>query len=120
MRFLIVDDSETSQAIIQSVVTSMGHKVAGIAVNGRDALEKFTSLQPDVVVLDVIMPVVNGLDALKDIRSRDPNALVIMISSTRSPQTALECQQAGASFFLYKSMLMTDLPKIIHKIQTQA
>ncbi len=102
MRLLIVDDSEIRLQQLRQIVTEIGHEVIGMAKDGQEAVERFRSLHPDAVIMDLIMPRMNGLDALREILAVDPDANVVIASSMRSPESALECERNGARFYLHK------------------
>ncbi len=79
---LLVDDSATIRNLLRSVLLrEEGIQVCGVARNGRDALERIESLSPDIVVLDIEMPVMSGLEVLPRLRQRWPELPVIMFSS---------------------------------------
>ncbi|MDH4120208.1 MAG: response regulator [Deltaproteobacteria bacterium] len=116
MRFLIVDDSEASQFMLGKFVESMGHQVAAKAGNGEEAVAAYVANRPDAVIMDLIMPKMNGQEALRAIRTHDPGARVVMISSMRSPQTALACKEDGASYFLFKPVRLEEFRNVIEKL----
>lgn len=116
MRFLIVDDAETSLKCLQRMLEALGHEVAGTARNGVDAVQAYTRLHPDVVIMDVIMPRMNGLDALRTIRAQDPHARVVLVSSLQSCQTALEGERLGALYCLAKPYEECKLRKVLDEI----
>ncbi|MBQ2802326.1 MAG: response regulator [Lachnospiraceae bacterium] len=62
---LIVDDSRTSRKILSNILTAQGYVIVGEAIDGKDGVEKFKELKPDIVTLDITMPVMDGLEALK-------------------------------------------------------
>jgi two-component system chemotaxis response regulator CheY len=116
MRFLIVDDSETSRKHLRQVIAETGHTVVGEGCDGEEAVALYDALRPDVVVLDVIMPKLNGIDALRAIRAIDAQAAVVMTCSLRSCETAFECERCGALYFLTKPFQDAALRNVIAKL----
>lgn len=119
MRFLIVDDSKAPLKILAKLIAQMGHQVVGTAHNGQEAVDKFQQLNPDVVVMDVIMPRLNGLDALDIIHRTNPRAKVVMASSLRSCDTAMEAERRGASFFLCKPYQESHLRQVVARLEKE-
>lgn len=116
MRFLIVDDSEDPLIYLEEFLLDMGHQVVAMARNGQEAVELFLGERPDAVVMDVIMPRLNGLDALDKIREIDASVPVVMTSCLRSCETALEAEDRGAVFCLFKPFDPIRLRKVINKL----
>ena len=105
IRVLVVDDSPFMRGVLPpKIEADPRFKVVGTAVDGRDAIEKVLSLQPDVVTLDIDMPVMNGLDALREI-VRQSTASVVMLSARTEQGAAitLEALALGAVDFIPKS-----------------
>jgi two-component system chemotaxis response regulator CheB len=105
IRVLVVDDSALMRKIISDMINSESDmEVVDIARNGQDMLDKINKYNPDVITLDVEMPVMDGITALKEIRKRNYNISVIMLSSVSKTGTALtmECLEAGAFDFVSK------------------
>ena len=119
MRFLIVDDAEAPLKVLHQVITDMGHDVVGSARNGQEAVEAYARLRPDVVIMDLIMPKLNGLEALKVICQSNARASVIIASSLKSCQTALEAERLGASYCLSKPFSIVQLRKIITRLSNK-
>lgn len=119
MRFLIVDDSDVPLKFLDRFLTQAGHQVAGIARNGQEAVEQAGRLNPDVIVMDVIMPRLNGLEALEIIHRDHPRVRVIMASGLRSCDTAIESEKRGASFFLCKPFQESQLRKVISLLEQE-
>ena len=68
-KVLIVDDSRTSRKILRGILEENGHEVIDEAVDGQDGVKKFQALKPDVVTMDITMPVLDGMEALKMIKA---------------------------------------------------
>ncbi len=104
VRVLITDDSAFMRKIITDILSAHpGIEVAGTARNGSDAVRKAASLQPDVITMDVEMPVMDGLTALKEILSSRPVPVVMVSSLTREgAETTLQALASGAVDFICK------------------
>lgn len=101
-RILIVDDSTVMRKIISQILRSEMYDVCGEASNGQEAIEMYQELKPDVVTLDVNMPIKDGLTTLKEILAIDPKALVVMLTSEGEQKMVLEAIQAGAKYYVVK------------------
>jgi two-component system chemotaxis response regulator CheB len=102
---LIVDDSVVVRGVISSLLTEDPDlEVVGTAANGKLGLEKISRVNPDVVLLDIEMPVMNGLEMLKKLRKRDPRLPVIMFSSLteRGAAATLDALLLGANDYVAK------------------
>lgn len=107
LRVLVVDDSAFfRQVIAEALSKDAGLKVAGVARDGRDAVEKVRQLRPDVVTLDVNMPELNGLEALRAIMRECPTPVVMLSSvTTEGAEETIQALQEGAVDFLCKPSL---------------
>lgn len=101
-RILIVDDSQIYRDILKRLLEGGGHSVVGEAVNGRDGVEKYKELLPDLTTLDITMPLLDGIDALREIMEFDPCAQVVMVSSSAQSSKVVEATMLGAADFLSK------------------
>ena len=99
---LIVDDLPFMRAVIRDIVKRAGFAVAGEAVNGRQGVGLYRSRKPDVVLLDITMPVMDGITALKHIMITDPAARVIMCSALGQQRLIIRSIQIGAKDFITK------------------
>jgi len=79
-RVLIVDDEPDIRLVVRVFATSIGHEIVAEAADGREAIEQARQHQPEVVILDVMMPGMTGLEALPEIRAACPDATVIIFS----------------------------------------
>jgi CheY-like chemotaxis protein len=77
---LIVDDNTNIRYLIRTFLESMGYTVCGEAVDGVDALEKATELQPDLILLDMLMPRMNGIEAAAALKRSQPRVPIILFS----------------------------------------
>ncbi|MBQ8199042.1 MAG: response regulator [Lachnospiraceae bacterium] len=115
-KILIVDDSRTSRKMLRTILESNGHEVVDEAVNGQDGVQKFQSLKPDVVTLDITMPVVDGVEALKMIKALDANSKVIMVTAAGQKNKMIDCIKAGANEFLTKPFDQQEIIDVIAKM----
>ncbi len=105
IRVLIVDD----QALIRTgIATLLARKadieVVGQAANGREALELVATLDPDVVLMDVMMPVMDGVEATRQLTQRGPRPAVIMLTTFHDDERVLQSIAAGARGYLLKDV----------------
>jgi two-component system chemotaxis response regulator CheB len=104
-RILIVDDSAVMRSLLRSVICAEeGLEVAGTAGDGESALSAIESLHPDLILLDVEMPVMDGLATLRQMRARGHKIPVIMCSSLtqRGAQVTIEALACGAADYVAK------------------
>ena len=104
IRVLIVDDHAVVRDGIRSVLTlQRDMQVVGEAVNGKEALDKTRELIPDVVVMDIVMPVMNGLDAAREICQKYKSAKVLMLTQYDDEENVLASKKMGAVGFIPKA-----------------
>jgi DNA-binding NarL/FixJ family response regulator len=91
-------------------------EVVGAVADGRALLDAAPALRPDIVVLDVAMPLLNGLDAARQLRQRMPEVKVIFLTVSEDPDLAAEAFRAGASGFLLKNSAASELTQAIEEV----
>ncbi len=103
-RILVVDDSIVAAQQITGVLTDItGYEVVGHARNGAEALKLYGQLQPDVVMMDLVMPVMDGLQALRALRGMDAAVRVIVVSSVGGVESKVtEALRFGAAAVVVK------------------
>jgi DNA-binding NarL/FixJ family response regulator len=91
-------------------------EVVGAVADGRALLDAVPALRPDIVVLDIAMPLLNGLDAARQLRQRMPEVKVIFLTVSEDPDLAAEAFRAGASGFLLKNSAASELTQAIEEV----
>jgi two-component system chemotaxis response regulator CheY len=99
---LIVDDSRFMRQWLRRIIQQQPTCTIIEASNGKEAVEQYKKYQPDLVLMDIIMPQMTGLEALKDMIDYDHEAKVIMCSSMGTKQHVLEALNIGAKDFVVK------------------
>ncbi len=99
---VVADDSAFARKNIAKVVAQVGGTVIGEAANGNEALELYIKLQPDILLLDITMPLLDGVDTLRKIVELDKNAKVIMVSSIGHKEMIWRALCLGAKHFITK------------------
>ena len=99
---LVVDDTLFTRVAISNMFSEWGYEVVGNAVNGKEAVAMYRELQPDLVTMDVTMPVMTGIAAVKEIIPEFPKAKIIMITALGQQKLILEAIENGAKDFITK------------------
>jgi DNA-binding NarL/FixJ family response regulator len=103
-RILVVDDTQAIRRSLRlRIETETDWEVCGEAENGRDAIERVKELQPDVVLMDLSMPVMNGLDAARRIKAIAPSTHILMFTLHTYPQLLDEARKVGIANVVSKS-----------------
>ena len=117
IRVLTVDDHPLLRSGIEAALQRAEDiLVVGEAANGQEAVESFRTLQPDVTLMDLQMPVMNGIDAILTIRTDFPAARFVVLTTYEGDVQALRALKAGATGYLLKSMLREELIDTIRTI----
>lgn len=112
---LVVDDAQFMRMMLKDILTKAGHTVIGEASNGKEAIERYKQLKPDLVTLDITMPEMDGIQALKGIRAEDPNAKCVMCSAMGQQAMVIEAIQTGAKDFIVKPFQAERVIEAINK-----
>lgn len=100
-RILVVDDAAFMRLRLATLLQEAGHTVIE-ATNGAEAVEQYQREKPDLVLMDITMPVMDGLAAIEAIRGADPDARIIVCSSMGQQAIVLRAIQGGAKDFIVK------------------
>ncbi|WP_057913557.1 response regulator [Peribacillus muralis] len=101
-RILIVDDAKFMRMTLSNILLKAGHEVIGEGENGKEAIDLYRHLQPDLVTMDITMPLMSGLEAVKEIKKEFRAAKVIMCSAMGQQKMVVEAIEAGAKDFIVK------------------
>lgn len=116
-RILLIDDSEFMRSRLKEIVESLDKIVVGEAENGKQGIELYKSLKPDLVFLDINMPELSGRDALIQIIKHDPDAQVIMCSTFGEEKLIAQCIQEGAIYYILKPFVREKVVNVIKEIE---
>jgi len=118
IRVLVADDHTiVRRGFVSLLSLADGVEVVGEAENGREAVEKAMLLLPDVVLLDINMPVLNGLQATQQIRQKAPEVKVLIVTAHDNDEYVLQVVRSGASGYLLKNTSAEDLFAAIRAVQ---
>jgi two-component system chemotaxis response regulator CheY len=101
-KILIVDDSKTSRKFLKTMLEEAGHEIVGEALDGAEGVRKYKELKPDLVTMDITMPILDGIEAVKVIVEEDPAAKVIMVTAAGQKSNMVEALKSGAADFIQK------------------
>src|ERR1700691_2121799 len=117
IRILAVDDHPLLRAGVAALIrTQPDLAIVGEASSGREAIESFRSLRPDVTLMDLQMPDMDGIDAILAIRSEFPNARVIVLTTYEGDALAYRALKAGARAYILKSLVRKELLSAIRAV----
>ena len=102
-RIITVDDAPIIRLMIKDVLVECGKfDVVAECSNGREAVEKYKELKPDLVTMDIIMPEMDGIQALEEILKFDPNAKVVMVTAIDQRESLMKAIRLGATDYIVK------------------
>lgn len=113
-RVLVVDDANFMRMQCAKVLRGSGYEVVE-ATDGADAVEKYRSMQPDLVLMDVTMPNMDGIAAVQAIRGESPDARIVMVSATGQQSMVMTAIEAGALDFVLKPFQPDRLLQAVQK-----
>ena len=115
-KILLVDDAAFMRKMIKDTLSKNGYTELYEAVDGLDAVEKFTQIAPDLVIMDITMPNMDGLEALKAIRAKDGSANVVMCSAMGQESMVMDAVRSGAKDFIVKPFKPDRVLKTVNTI----
>jgi two-component system, chemotaxis family, chemotaxis protein CheY len=115
-RILIVDDSRTSRKILRVLLEQNGYDVVAEAENGEEGFLKYKKYKPDVVTMDITMPVLSGLESLALIKHEDASAKVIMVTAAGQKDKMITAVRYGAAEFITKPYEESAILKVLSNV----
>jgi len=118
-KVLVVDDALFMRKMLSDILKKEGFEVVGEADNGKDAVEKYKELKPDLVTMDIVMPKmeeIDGIAAVREIVKTDPQAKIIMVSAMGQHALVVEAIQAGAKDFIVKPFQPSRVVEAIRRV----
>ncbi len=115
-KILLVDDQVVIRTIIKDILDDEGYSIVGEAGNGLEGYDLYCQLRPDIVLMDINMPVLNGLETINLIKKFDSNARIVVCSAMRDVETITMAIEYGARDYIKKPFSKGRLLSAIRKI----
>jgi DNA-binding NarL/FixJ family response regulator len=117
MRIFVVDDHSLFRDGVISLLEAGGHTVVGQAGDGQGAVEAIRGLKPDLVIMDIKMPVMDGIEALRQIKTTSPDVKVIMLTVSEDEANLVDAIRAGADGYLLKHLNAKDFLEMVNGLE---
>ena len=114
-KILIVDDVAFVRKTLSEIVTQAGYQVVGEAADGQEAVERYVETRPDLVTMDVVMPMMSGIEATRKIMKLDKDARVVIISAMGQENLVMEAINVGAKDYVLKPFSAADVLKTLER-----
>ncbi len=115
LRVIVIDDEQEVRTWLKGLLISLGCEIAGEAENGREGLELFKKERPDLVLLDLMMPVMTGNETRKFILGEDPDAHVVLLTSVADEKVVKDELLAGVEYFLRKDRSPDEIKAVLQE-----
>lgn len=120
-KVLVVDDAKFLRVMLGSILESDAYEVVGEAENGKEAIELYQKHKPDIVTMDITMPVMNGIEAIKELKKIDEQVKVIVCSAVGQKHVVVEAIEAGAKDFIVKpfneSKVLETVNRVLNRVE---
>ena len=114
IRVVIADDHSLFAQALQAILGTDGRfETAGLAKNGREAVDLALEVQPDVVLMDISMPVLDGFQATRELRKKAPGTPVLMLTGSNAQSDIDQARRAGAAAYVTKDRIASELIEAI-------
>lgn len=115
-KILLIDDAQFARMVLRTMLEDRGYEICGEAENGREGIEKFKQLKPDLVLCDIRMNEMDGRDCLRAIMSENPNANVVICAAISDKSCVGEFLEAGAKGYIEKPICAEELYRMTEKL----
>lgn len=114
-RFLLCDDSAFMRMMLRKILEQAGHEIVGEAGNGKEAVQQFRKCKPDLVTMDITMPIMDGIEAVRLIIQQELQARIIMVTAMGQKDIIMSALSAGASDFIVKPFEVRQVVEVVNK-----
>ncbi|MBP2664811.1 MAG: cheY 2 [Firmicutes bacterium] len=118
-RVLVCDDSAFMRMMVKNLLIGMGHEIVAEAGDGKQAVQLYRQFKPDLVTMDITMPVMDGIQAVKHIHEEDPLARIVMVTAIGQKSIISDALKAGASGFVIKPFDPEQVQETVKKVLTE-
>ncbi|MFX1276841.1 MAG: response regulator [Promethearchaeota archaeon] len=116
-RVLIVDDAQFTRNILKNIMSKTGYvEIVGEASNGKEGIDLFKKLKPDMITMDLVMPEKGGIETIEEILKIDPKALIVVVSALGQEALVLEAAKKGAKDFIQKPFKTEQILEVLERI----
>lgn len=115
-KVLIADDALFMRNLLKDILERAGLQVVAEATNGKEAVDLYREHRPDLVTMDIVMPLQSGIEALQEIMGQDPQAQVVMCSALGQETLVLEAVQSGAKDFIVKPFKEERVVEVVRRV----
>lgn len=119
LRMMVVDDSGLTVKKMVKLLEELGHEVAAVATTGREAVDAYAGVAPDMVAMDITMPDMNGIEATRLIMAADPAARIIIVTSHGQEQMVMDAIEAGAKGYILKPVKKEKLAETLETVSAK-
>ncbi len=116
LRIMVVDDSLIIRKTLSEKLESMGHQIVAKAKSGQEAIYLYEQNFPDLITMDITMPLMSGIEALKEIKKINNNVKIIMVTSHGEEKLVMEAITSGAKGYILKPISQEKLEQVIWKL----
>lgn len=116
LKVMIADDAQFMRNLLRDILEKDGFEVVAEAANGAEAIELFRQHRPDIITMDIVMPMKSGIEALTEIIAEDPDADIVMCSALGQESLVTEAIQAGAKDFIVKPFKPERVISVVRRI----
>lgn len=113
---LIVDDIPFVRKTLKQILTHQGYRVVGEAETGEEAIHLYSETNPDLVTMDLVMPMMNGVEATKRILQMNPSALIVILSAMSQENLVTEAILAGAKDYILKPFQTDEVARVLNSV----
>ena len=115
MKFMVVDDSDVIRTKIRNALSN-DFELVGTAANGLEAVEQFKEFKPDIITLDITMPLMDGIETIQALIDIDDSARILVVSALADKATLIKAMTLGAYGFLCKPFTDLDLADAVEEL----